>query len=219
MRNFLYTLCIAIVFLVTAQAQSTAQVVGCLSRAPNGTLQFRASESGRVFTIHGDVNLLQHYVNHLVAVPQSLLGNNRPLSARSVRDVADTCTATPSTAQAGSVAGKAGLVQTAPPVTSAAVVDETTAGFQTEAGASQERGASARKPLKRQPGAITPLRPGQAGQTQLQADTNAEAAARAEMYPGMTLGVDLKAAPASSITSTQEANQHLQPSKQNTPNH
>src|SRR5512146_3377884 len=136
-RDFFYTFAITLALstFASAQAQSTVEVVGCLSRAPNGTLQFRASESGRVFAINGDVNLLQHYVNHLVAIPEPVPAGSRPLSAGSIRDIADTCTATPSTAQAASVAGKAGLVETAPPVTSTAVVDETTAGFQTEAGA------------------------------------------------------------------------------------
>ena len=123
-------------------------------------------------------------------------------------------------AQKGTVAGKSGVVQTATPITSTATWSETTAGFQTEAGAIQERGVSAGTPSPKQgPKAIGPLRPEQAGQSRPQSDTNAQAATRAEMYPGITLGVDLKSAPQSPEESVALGQKHLEKNTQKTPQH
>ncbi len=112
-------------------------------------------------------------------------------------------------AQKGAVTGKSGNVETATPVTSAATVGETTAGYQTEAGAIQERGITTKLPITPQGTAIQPLRPDQAGESQAQADISAQAATRAEMYPGTTLAVDLQSAPQSPAQSIAEAQQHL----------
>lgn len=209
--GLLITIEFMVPIMLAAQTQQRSEVVGCLSLAPDGTPQFRVAESGRVYTINGDMKLLQRHLRHLVAITPSAQENDRSLTAENIRDVADTCTAVTPSVQAGAVPGKSGIVQTATPVTSTAVTNETTAGFQTEAGAIQETGNSARLPSTPRSGAIRPLLPGQAGQSHLQAETNAEAAGRAEMYPGITLGVDIKSAPASSTTSILESNQHLQP--------
>jgi cytoskeletal protein RodZ len=116
-----------------------------------------------------------------------------------------------------SITGKSGNVQTATPITSAATVDETTAGYQTEAGAIQERGISAKPSTTPRGTAIQPLRPDQAGQSQQIAETGAQAAAMAEMYPGTTLGVDLQSAPPSPAQSVAEARQHLAAKSHSTP--
>lgn len=218
MRHIVSRLLIIIAFMsgIVLMAQSQQrEVIGCLSRAPDATLQFLAFDSGRVFAVKGDMKLLQAHVDHLVAISDSVAENGGTLNAGKIRDVADTCTAVPSVLQAGAVSGKSGIVQTATPITNTAT-DETTAGFQTETGAVQETGNSARPPSRQQVGVIGPLLPAQAGQTQLQSEINAEAASRAEIYPGITLGVDLKAAPASSTTSILEANQHLSVKNANT---
>jgi len=209
--GLLITIEFMVPIMLAAQTQQMSELVGCLSLAPDGTLQFRVAESGRVYPINGDMKLLQRHVRHLVAITHSANENGRTLAVEKIRDVAETCTAVTPSVQAGVVPGKSGIVQTATPVTSTALTGETTAGFQTEAGAVQETGNSARSPLIPRSGAIAPLLPSQAGQSNLQAETNAEAAGRAEMYPGITLGVDIKSAPASSTTSILESNQHLQP--------
>lgn len=120
-------------------------------------------------------------------------------------------------AQKGSVTGKSGNVETATPITSAATVGETTAGYQTEAGAIQERGISANPSSTVHGGAIRPLRPDQAGESQEQADISAQAAARAEMYPGTTLAVDLQSALQSPTQSITEAQKHLTEKSPNKP--
>ena len=112
-------------------------------------------------------------------------------------------------AQHGSVTGKSGNVQTATPITSVATAGETTAGYQTESGATQERGISAKTASTAQGITIQPLRPDQAGQSQDVADTSAQAATRAEMYPGTTLGVDLMSASPSPVQSIVKAQGRL----------
>lgn len=82
-------------------------------------------------------------------------------------------------------------------VTTTKTAGKTTAGAETEAGVRQAPGQApdvpntgAANPTRRNPQTALPLNPSAPGQTEQEADLNAQAASRAELAPGTTLGVN-----------------------------
>jgi len=116
------------------------------------------------------------------------------IAVDNVQGIAASCTPEWPSRNPRSVAGDVGSDFVAPPVTTTASTDETTPGFQTEAGMAQSPGQYYGHPveakhLARSP--YAPAEPGQAGESANAANTNAIAAARAEIVPGNTLGVSI----------------------------
>ncbi len=201
----------------TAPAQQPAppaqnEVVGCLSRLPDGTLQLAAIPSGRTYKLQGNTNLLQRHVHQIVAIAAGNGGaaaNADTLNAANLRVISDTCTSLlPSDKNILAVEGRVATGQVAPPVTTTASANENTPGYQTEAGEQQFHQQGGSTPVQHYGQANSPYTPQpseQAGESQTAADTNAQAAMRAEMYPGTTLGVDIKTYPPSSLKSLEQS--------------
>lgn len=206
---FLFLL-ISIMSLGPVQASDASQAtfVGCLSRLPEGTLQLGVPSSGEVYSIEGNTQLLIAHVNQLVRVSgRAEAGDGASkLVVSSVQVVGDTCTAGLPGAKTQTVVGKVGADQVAIPVTTTASSDETTPGFQTEAGMaelSRHEGPYSAQAEHPAPRPYAPLEAEQIAQSESAANVNAEAALRAEILPGNTLGVSgVGNAPASSNGAT-----------------
>ena len=92
------------------------------------------------------------------------------------------------------VAGETGISQAETPVSTTGSVGRTTPGIDTEAGRAQAPGSSQDVPVtaiaaKPREGGAVPHDILEAGQTAQEADIAAQAASRAEIVPGSTLGV------------------------------
>lgn len=181
--------------LVQSSDSGQTTFVGCLSRLPAGTLQLGVPSSGEVYSIEGNTELLIDHVNQLVQVSgraEAAGDGASKLAVSSVQVVADTCTAGLPGAKTQTVVGKVGADQVAIPVTTTASSDETTPGFQTEAGMAElsrhkaPYSAQSEHPATRP---YAPLEAEQIAQSESAANVNAEAALRAEILPGNTLGV------------------------------
>jgi plastocyanin len=173
--------------------------VGCLSQLPQGTFQLGVLPSGDVYSLAGNTEPLFGHVNQIVRVfgraePNRHINSNviSKLTVSSVQVLSETCTAGLPEAKTQTVVGKAGESQIAAPVTTTSM-DETTPGFQTEgatialSGAEGRRSAYSQKPAT---SPYSPLEPEQIAQSESAANLNAEAAARAEILPGKTLGAN-----------------------------
>jgi len=183
-----------------AVAQTTPkEFVGCLSQDANGTFLLGTLPSGRTYSLIGPVNLLQRNLNETVAITaHANAGTVRPsLAVESVRTVAQSCTSPLPSDNKLKVAGKVGIVQVAVPITLAGNADKTTPGFQTENGTDQGETIETRGAVQSPRSPFKPVRADRAGDSIEAADLDAQAAARAELYPGTTLGVDIKSAPSS----------------------
>ena len=180
--------------LVQSSDSGQTMFVGCLSRLPAGTLQLGVPSSAEVYSIEGNTELLITHVNQLVRVSgRAEAGDgSSKLVVSSVQVVGDTCTAGLPATKTQTVVGKVGADQVAIPVTTTASSDETTPGFQTEAGISElsrhegSYSAQSEHPATRP---YAPLEAEQIAQSESAANVNAEAALRAEILPGNTLGV------------------------------
>lgn len=187
-------------FLLHAQE---AQMIGCLSQDASGVFRFVATPSGRTYNLQAGAAALQRHINQELAIT-GRANSNAPSPSFNVvqlRVISESCTSVVPSNERFAIAGKVGQTQAAIPVTSTASAGETTPGFQTEAGLMQAEGGTASQHSGTEPNPKTPFGPSnpeQAGQSEFAADINAQAASRAELYPGTTLGVDLKTAPPSS---------------------
>lgn len=189
-------------------AEQPLVMSGCLSQDASGTLHFQDEQSRRVYRLQGDMEGLQRGMNRLITLSGNLVANaaSAPmLSVVQYRVISNTCTSVLPSNEQFEVSGKAGPVAVAIPVTSSGRANETTAGFQTEAG--QEQAAAKVIPSTNRSAKtpFAPSQPEQAGQSEFAADLDAEAASRAEVYPGTTLGVDIKTAPPSSVQALEES--------------
>jgi hypothetical protein len=202
MRLGYVVLVIALGSVAVAQT-APDEFVGCLSQDANGTFLLGTVPSGRTYSLIGPVNLLQRNLNETVAMTAHVTtGTARPsLAVESVRTVTQSCTAPLPSDNKLKVAGKVGIVQVAVPITLAGNADKTTPGFQTENGMDQGEKIKTRGAVQSPRSPFKPVRADQAGQSIEAADMDAQAAARAELYPGTTLGVDIKSAPPSSLQS------------------
>ena len=189
------------ILLVLASAIALAQAPpatfrGCLNRRPDGTLQLGVRPSGKLFLLQGDPNVLQEHVNHLVQITGHSQASPRPgpptLTVDTIQLIAESCAKTLPTKKPQPVPGKVGEDALAVPVTTTKTADETTPGVQTETGMSQSPGAK-RPPRYESRTAgespYAPVEPEQIAQSEAAANVNAEAAYRAEILPGNTLGV------------------------------
>jgi plastocyanin len=176
--------------------------IGCASRLPDGTLQLGTVPAGRSYRLQGRTRLLEEHMNQLVRV-SGQVETGRPtnaappiLTVNTVQPIAETCTSVLPAKNPEPVEGKVGEDSIAIPVSTTAVADETTPGFQTESGMAQSPGAqnvpanlfrrAARSPY-------APLHPEQEAQSELAANVNAQAAERTEILPGNTLGTGTSA--------------------------
>jgi hypothetical protein len=196
-----------------AQSVTPLQMSGCISRDANGKLLFSAERTGTIYLLHGDFNFLQQHVNTLVSVtglfvPSGSGRNRAVLNVDSLRVISQSCTSVSPLGDRIAVEGKAGAVEKAVPTSTTASVGETTPGYQTESSMHEFTGSNAAQPAPHKPAPLAPSFPDQAGQSQTAADTNAEAASRAEMYPGTTLGVDVQTAPPSSVLAQRSQSRH-----------
>ncbi len=191
-------LLLLIILLPSGQGADSAQkgFVGCLTRLPDGTLQLRALPSGRPYSIEGNTKPLMAHVNQVLRMSastgtRSQKGQNLlTLTASSVQVIAETCTAGLPGTKTEAVGGKVGEDQIAVPTTTTASSAETTPGFQTEAGTAQ---LTSKSPQAVQSGVrpavpYAPFKPEQVAQSESAANVNADAALRAEILPGNTLG-------------------------------
>ena len=190
-----------ILFMISSPLQTAASsetaFIGCVSQLPHGTLQLGVLPSGKVYLLEGNTEPLLGHINQMVRV----FGRAEPnrngkgiskLTVSTVQVISETCTAALPAAKTQTVVGKAGEGQVAIPVTTTGT-DETTPGFQTEgatialSGAEGRRSASSEHPPT---SAYSPLGAEQIAQSESAANLNAEAAARAEILPGKTLGAN-----------------------------
>ena len=195
-----------------AQSADLLRMSGCISRDAKGKLIFGSERTEKVYVLQGDLNLLQQHVNTLVSIAGHLapsgMGSNSPvLNVESLRVISQSCTSVLPSGERVAVEGKLGQVEKGVPIATTSSVAETTPGFQTESSVQQFTRREAAQPAASTPAPLPPSLPDQAGQSQAAADTNAEAASRAEPYPGTTLGVEIQTAPPSSV----EAQQTLSP--------
>ncbi|HEV2401044.1 MAG TPA: hypothetical protein VGS27_29190 [Candidatus Sulfotelmatobacter sp.] len=187
------------IFFSPGQNADSAQkeFLGCLSRLPDGTLQLGALPSGKSYSIQGNTKPLMGHVNQVIriharsGVPKNQSQNSLTLTANSVQVIAETCTAGLPGSRTEPVGGRVGEDQIAVPMTTTASSAETTPGFQTEAGTAQLTGKSPQAVLSglRPPVPYAPFKPEQVAQSESAANVNANAALRAEILPGNTLGV------------------------------
>jgi hypothetical protein len=186
-------------FSIAAQlGAQQSRLIGCISQAPDGGLQFEENPSGSVYQLTGDTARLTQDVNHLVVVstPSATESQGHSLSTlvvQRINIIDESCTSPAPSAKASPVVGKVGEGQVAIPVTTSASPGETTPGFQTEAITQQEPPNSGRSiPFSaavRPP--YSPSNPAQAAQSAAAADRYAQAATRSEIQPGNTLGTNL----------------------------
>jgi hypothetical protein len=204
-----------------AQSPGTqTELMGCLSRTASGALQFQARPSGKIYALNGNISLLQHHVNQLVAIPVNHAGETG-LNVDTLRVMSESCTSALPSKNVVAVAGKAARDVPAPNVTTTLSAGETTPGFQTESGMEQSAGTGANSPPVKYGYANSPYAPvnaEQAGQSEAAANQNAAAAQRAEMYPEHTLGVTQKSAPPSSVQAMRSAQQESNTTEQNQQN-
>jgi plastocyanin len=137
------------------------------------------------------------------------------LTANSVQVVAESCTSGLPGSKTEAIGGKVGEDQIAVPMTTTQSSAETTPGFQTEAATAQLVG---KNPQAVQSGMrpsvpYAPFKPEQVAQSEAAANVNADAALRAEILPGNTLGVS-GSTPSSSGTSTR-TNRKMSPGPTN----
>ncbi len=191
------------------RAQQAFVMTGCLSQDANGALRFEVEPSKRVYFLRGDMTGLQRHINQQLAISARSAGDSGSpaLSVVGFSVQSETCTSALPSNESFVVPGKVGQVQVATPVASVGNANETTPGFQTEAGQQQAERTYVPTAGSEQHTRIPfgPSYPEQSGQSELAADIDAQAASRAEMYPGSTLGVNSKTAPPSSIQAAQEA--------------
>ena len=207
------------IFSATAQQsppqQSPSQppqsgLTGCVNRSPDGTLQL-GLRSGALYRLQGRTTLLEKHVNQIVRVfgqPQKAAEGTPVLVVNGVQAIAGTCTAALPGKNPEPVEGKVGEDELAFPVSTTAAADETTPGFQTESSLAQSPGgknvpATQSRHLARSP--YAPAAPDQVAESESAANVNAEAASRAEILPGNTLGVGASAANAAPAGATQNA--------------
>jgi plastocyanin len=204
-----------LLLLITASpGQGTSStLVGCLNRLPDGTLQLGTRPSGRVYSVEGNTRPLMAHVNQFIRVSaQTAPAGTKAegvakISVSSVEVIASTCTAGPPGKNPQAVGGKVGEDQIAVPVANTAGVDEITPGFQTESATTRpQNNKSEHQPALRPGGAYAPFQPEQVAQSETAANVNAEAAIRAEILPGNTLGVNgsTKSTPGSHTTAEGE---------------
>lgn len=204
---------------VAQSSSSQTDIAGCLTRAPNNSLQFEVRASGKTYAVSGDVNLLQRHVNQLVAIPGGGTTSDS-LNVNTLRVISESCTSALPSRNVAAVAGKVGRNIPAPNVSTTLSAGETTPGFQTESDLQQAAGTAANSPHVKYGSADSPYAPvhsEQAGQSEAAANANAAAAFRAEMYPEQTLGVTQKSAPASSVRALQSMPQTLNTTQKNPP--
>ena len=194
---------IVVVCVLPASASDDKQlaIIGCLSRLPDGSLQLGAMPSGTSYSVRGDQMLLAQHVNQIVRAstdaPPST--GHTALTIYSLQVIVESCTSVSSGSKTESVAGKVGADVTAVPVSTSRSADETTPGYQTESDQTQWTGGdSGNRYLHTRAvaPAFGPAQPEQAAESQQAADRNAQAAMRAEILPGNTLGVNGKQPPA-----------------------
>ncbi len=174
---------------------------GCLSQDASGSLRFLAKPSGKTYLLQGNIAMLQRHIHQQLAITGNSTGNaaSPALTVVQFRVVSGNCTSVLPSDDSFQVPGKAGQVEAATPVTSLGSADETTPGFQTESLQQQAEHPGVPETKQNVPIPFGPSFPEQAGQSEFAADIDAPAASRAEMYPGTTLGVDVKTAPPSSV--------------------
>lgn len=182
--------------------------VGCLNRLPEGTLQLGTLPSGKVYSIEGNTKPLMAHVDQVIRIFGRSEANSKgrsvlTLTANSVQVIAESCAAGLPGSKTEAVGGKVGEDQIAVPTTTTASTAETTPGFQTEAATSQliGKGPQAVQSGVRPSLPYAPFEPEQVAQSESAANVNADAALRAEILPGNTLGVG-GSAPTSSAAST-----------------
>lgn len=217
MRRPCFVLLVALATALSLTAMGTAQteVVGCLSRIPDGTLQVGAIPSGESYVLHGQAQVLERHISQVVRITgraesSSTVQGPRVLTVDTAHAVAGSCSAVLPPTRLEAPAGKVGADVTATAVTATASMDETTPGFQTEA----MPPAAAAQYLQRPN--YAPAQPDQASESAIAADTNAQAAQRAEILPGNSLGVSKSpaASPApSSTNASARENSGVQPSR------
>lgn len=193
-------LLLMLIFFSPGQSVGPAQneFLGCLTRLPDGTLQLGALPSGKSYDVQGNTKPLMGHVNQVIRISGSAgeatnQGHNvLTLTASSVQVIAETCTAGLPGSKTEAVGGKVGEDQIAVPETTTASSAETTPGFQTEAGTAQLIGKSPQAVQSglRPPVSYAPFKPEQVAQSESAANVNANAALRAEILPGNTLGVN-----------------------------
>lgn len=170
-------------------------LVGCLNRLSDGTLQFGAVPSGQLFLVRGQTKAVEAHVNQLVRVfgrSSQNSDNNKALpnlTVNRVQALAESCTSALPGKQSESVPGKVGEDLVAVPVTSSVTEAETTPGFQTEAVTVQ---SSPSQGVLLNPSAEPPAAPAhadQVAQSEAAANVNSSAVERTEILPAETLGV------------------------------
>jgi plastocyanin len=182
---------------ISVYAPTTPQktFVGCFNRRPDGVLQFGAVPSGELFTLRGHTNLAEAHVNQLVRVVGDVEQNgndNVPaatLTVVQVQALAASCTSVLPSKTVEGVPGKVGEDAVAVPLTNTATEDRTTPGFQTEVEGAQSLGARSDSSRQSAEAPTAPPRPEQVGQSEAAANVNARSVERAEILPGITLGV------------------------------
>jgi plastocyanin len=170
-----------------ATAASQKAFLGCLTRLPDGTLQFGAVPSGELFLLGGQTNILEGHVKQLVRVygetaPRGSDNNALPtLVVVRVQALSNSCTSVLPAKQLDGVPGKVGEDAVAVPLTSTFTENQSTPGLQTEAAIAQSSPAI-------EPPAAPPY-PEQVGQSEAAANVDAGSVERTEILPGRTLGV------------------------------
>ncbi len=205
LHRSLLLLLVVILPLCVVHAQESPNLYGCLSQDASGTLHFLAEPSGRTYQVQGDMALLQRHIHEQVAITGPRANVVAPtLTVLQLRVLSQSCTSVLPSNDTFQVPGKTGQVESATPVTSVGSANETTPGFQTESGQQQAEHPGASSTNRNTGTAFGPVHPEQAGQSEFAADIDAQAASRAEMYPGTTLGVDIKTAPQSSVQASKQ---------------
>lgn len=171
---------------VPAEHTAESTFVGCVNRPPDGTLQLGTIQSGELFLLSGEKDVMEEHVGEMIRVTGDVTpGANKnahpTLAAAKIQTVAESCTSASPTTRAESVSGKVGEDLVAVPVTTTLTEDQTTPGFQTQA-------AAAPRTREEQPAA--PDHPDQVAQSEAAADVNASAVDRTEILPGHALGVN-----------------------------
>jgi hypothetical protein len=193
--------------LCAIQAQQSTQLTGCVSQDASGTLHLEAQPSRQIYRLEApDVENLQRHLNQQLTIRGHSAGDiqTTAFTVESFDVLSDNCTSPLQSQDTSQIAGKVGPVEVATPVTSVGSAGETTAGFQTEAGLEQASGVKAGTPTPRLTRApFRPMYAEHAGESSMAAEVDAQAASRAEPYPGTTLGVDIKTAPPSSVQASQ----------------
>lgn len=168
------------------------EVVGCISRLPDGTLQLSAS-SGQSYVLKTGTSSLEQHTGQLVRITgrAESIGTAQAatvLMVDTARPVAESCTTVLPPMKREGVAGKVGAQVTATPITTTGSADETTPGFQTEAVLPAAASQYWERPN------YAPAQPDQAAESATAAERLAQAATRAEILPANTLGVSHSAA-------------------------